>query len=149
MTHGLLYSLISVLTITLSVYPGLCFKASFGFMKDVPNALNWTLIMIQIIFNGFDTVGRYIGGIKPFSLPIKAINTGAALRVLFVPTFLAVALKWPPSYIFDTDWFKMTNIVLVAFSNGYISTLCGTKAPETVQTEEQRASVGSYIGLCI
>ena len=66
-----------------------------------------------------------------------------------MPAFLAVALQWQPGYIFDTDWFKMTNIVLLALTNGYISTLCGTKAPETVQTEEQRASVGSYIGLCI
>jgi len=82
--------------------------------------------MIQIIFNVFDTVGRYLGGLKSFKLPIQAINAGAALRILFLPTFLAVALNWKPAYIFDTDWFKMTNIVLLAITNGYISTLCGT-----------------------
>ena len=132
MTHGLLYSLIFVLLITLSVYPGLCFKASFGFMSNKPNKLNWTLIMIQIIFNGFDTVGRYLGSLKSFDLSIPAINAVSGLRILFVPSFLAVTLQWPPGYIFNTDWFKMTNIVLMALTNGYLITRCGTKAPETV-----------------
>jgi hypothetical protein len=149
MTNGLLYSLIFVLMITLSVYPGLGFKANFDFMSGVPNASNWTLIMIQIIFNGFDTVGRYLGGLPSFDLTISAVNTGAALRILFVPLFLAVALQWPPSFIFNADWFKLSNIVLMALTNGYIGTLCGIKAPGTVQTEKQRAQVGSYIGLCI
>ena len=149
MTHGLLYSLIFVLTVSLSVFPGLSFKATFDFMRGVPNASNWTMIMIQIIFNLFDTTGRYLGGLKSFDFSISAVNTGAAVRVLFLPMFLAFALQWPPSVIVDTDWFKLSNIVLMAFTNGYFCALCGTKAPETTQTEKQRASVGSYIGFCV
>jgi hypothetical protein len=149
MTHGLLYSLIFVLTISLSVFPGLSFKATFNFMNGVPNAQNWTLIMIQIIFNIFDTTGRFMGGLKSCELSISAVNTGAAVRVIFLPMFLAFALQWPPCVIVDTDWFKLTNIILMAFTNGYFCALCGIKAPETVQTEKQRASVGSYIGFCV
>jgi len=51
MTHGLLYSLIYVLLITLTVYPGLAIHTNFKFMDGVPNATNWTVIGIQLVFN--------------------------------------------------------------------------------------------------
>ena len=80
----------------------------------------------------FDTVGRYVGGLKSFDLSISNVNAGSALRSIFILSFLAVALDWSPHFIFATDWFKILNIVVFALSNGYISTLCGVKAPGTV-----------------
>lgn len=118
-------------------------------MSGVQNAKNWTLIGIQTGFNALDTVGRWMAGCETFDLSIPVVKRSAAVRILFVFTFLAVALEWPPQSLFQTDWFQLTNIVLLALSNGYIMTLCGIKAPSTVEDESQRASVGGYIGFCI
>lgn len=148
MTQGLLYSLIFVLLITLTVYPGLAFHTTINFMIDVPNSANWTVIGIQLAYNLFDTVGRWMAGMAVFDLSIRQTNIGALLRVLFVLTFVAVALQWKPDVLFGADWFKVANIVLLATTNGHIISLCACKAPETVTDEKERAQVGSYIGFC-
>ena len=94
-------------------------------------------------------MGRYAGGMKSLDLSIYNVNMGSALRTLFVLTFLAIALDWSPSFIFGSDWFKITNLVLFAYTNGYVSTLCGVKAPGTAKDDNHRASIGGCVGLCI
>jgi len=89
-----------------------------------------------------------MAGTEAFDLSASSVKRSAVVRTIFVYTFLAVAFAWPPSSVFASDWFQMTNIVLLALTNGYILTLCGVKAPKAVE-ENMRASVGGYIGFCI
>lgn len=102
----------------------------------------------MFIFNVFDTVGRYCGGLDYFDLKIKWINYNSYARVVFIATFLLTDFVAPPAWIWDADWFKITNLVLFAFSNGFIRTLCAVKAPGTVD-ETRRAQVGATIATCI
>jgi len=81
------------------------------------------------IFNVFDTVGRYCGSMDFFDLSTRWININAFARVIFILTFLMTDFVVSPKWVWDADWFKITNLVLFAFSNGYISTLCAVKAP--------------------
>jgi len=148
MTQGLLYSLIYVLLITLTVYPGLAFHTTIKFMNGVPNATNWTVIGIQLVYNLFDTVGRWMAGMPFFDMQIRNINISAAIRTVFVLTFVAVALEWKPAMLFGSDWFKVANIVLLAITNGHVVSLCACKAPETATDENERSKVGAYIGFC-
>jgi Nucleoside transporter len=90
------------------------------------------------IFNVFDTVGRYFGGIEAFTIQNKWVNYNSYARVVFIATFLLTDFVAPPTWLWDADWFKITNLVLFAFSNGYIGTLCAVKAPGTVE-ESRRA----------
>lgn len=69
-------------------------------------------------------------------------------RTLFCATFFLVAYKSSPVWLFQTDWFIITNMVVFAFTNGYCSTLCAVKAPQTVPVEE-RGQVGGFIGITI
>ena len=73
---------------------------------------------------------------------------GSYARLLFVATFLLIDFEAPPQWLWNVDCFKVLNLVLFAFSNGYIGTLCAVKAPGTVK-ESRRAIVGAYIGTAI
>jgi len=90
------------------------------------------------IYNLFDTIGRFAGGMRALDLKIHTVNIGSALRIIFVATFLLIDFKVPPVWLFVLDWFKILNLVLFAFTNGYLSTLCAIKAPGTVK-ESRRA----------
>ena len=54
-------------------------------------------------------------------------------RTVFVATFLLTAFEVGPSWLFYSDWFKLTNMSLFAFFNGYLLSLCCIKAPDLVQ----------------
>jgi hypothetical protein len=100
------------------------------------------------IFNIFDTVGRFVGNIEAFELKLRTTKTISYLRVIFVATFLFTDFQVVPRVIWDTDWFKLINLSLLAFTTGYIGTLCAVKVPATVELH-RRAEVGAYIGTCM
>lgn len=77
-----------------------------------------------MIFNVFDTVGRYMGGAPMFTLPDKVVLILTYSRTLFLATFLLIAFHVSPSWLFgdNADWFKIFNMILFALSNGFVST---------------------------
>ena len=93
-------------------------------------------------------MGRFAGGLKYFDLKIRNVKVGSYARLVFVATFLLTDFEAPPQWLWNVDWFKVLNLVLFAFTNGYIGTLCAVKAPGTVK-ESRRAIVGAYIGTSI
>ena len=60
-------------------------------------------------------------------------------------TFLLVSFDVS---FFKDDWFVIINVVLFSISNGYISTLCAVKAPQTVEGAA-KGQVGGFIGITI
>ena len=76
------------------------------------------------------------------SRPATLILTYA--RSIFAVTFLLVAFEVGPSWIIDTDWFKIVNMALFALSNGWLNSLCVIKTPEYVPQEE-RGDIGALV----
>ena len=83
------------------------------------------------LFNVFDTLGRYLAGVPSFMISDKSAIFLCYLRTIFIVTFLLIAFNIPPSWLFglDADWFKVLNMCLFAFTNGFVSTLMAIKAP--------------------
>ena len=54
-------------------------------------------------------------------------------RTAFLPIILAIAFECWPKFIFTTDWFKLLNLVVFAFTNGWLSSLCVIMTPEYVR----------------
>lgn len=148
MTDGLLYALIYIFILTFICYPGLAVDNTIKFMLDWNNYLSWHFIFIQAVFNFMDTVGRFMGGHPKFLLSNLTIKIGSALRTIFLVTMLLIAFDVPPAGLFSSSWFVILNLMLFAFSNGYISTLCAVKAPQTVSGEAM-GMVGGFIGIFI
>ena len=101
-----------------------------------------------IIFNSCDTAGRYIGASPCADLRRKTVIFMSAFRTLFILTFLLIAFEVSPAGLFQADWFKILNYALFSYTNGYTSTLCAVKAPQTV-SGEQKGQVGAFVGVTI
>jgi hypothetical protein len=84
----------------------------------------WQGLFFTFLFNLFDTIGRYMGGVPKFTLSDRAAIISSYLRIVFIATFLLIAWAVPPVWLFGSsaDWFKIINMILFAFSNGFTST---------------------------
>jgi predicted MFS family arabinose efflux permease len=71
-------------------------------------------------------------------------------RAIFIATFLLIAFATDPQWLFghNSDWFKIINMALFAFSNGYVSTLCAIKSPSRAH-DDSKEQVGIFVGVFI
>ena len=133
-TEGLLIALTYVFILTFICFPGLSDDTYFYFLRNVSNEANWFNLLCLIIFNSCDLTGRYIGGSPCSDIPRKGVLIMSGVRTIFILTFLLVAFEVP---LFKADWFKVVNFAVFAFTNGYTSTLCAVKAPQSVEGEQK------------
>lgn len=135
MTQGLLWALLYVFVSTFIVFPGITFDTNLKCLSGLKNSAGWFVLIMNTVFSIFDTVGRKMGGLEFFDLSSGTVKVSAALRTVFIATFYLIAFQVGPSWLFISDWFIVVNMVLFAFSNGYVSTLCAVKAPNSVEPE--------------
>ena len=147
MTDGLLVSILFVFTLTFVCFPGLVEDTELRLLDGVPNMVSWWNLLVLSVFNFFDSMGRYLGGVLLASN--RVVNTMALARSVFLGTFLWVAFEGGPAWVFGADWFKIANLVLFSFSNGYVSTVCAVKAPQQVKEGDARMQVGGFIGITL
>ena len=59
------------------------------------------------------------------------------LRGLFIVTAFLIVYDVGPIWLFgdNADWFKILNMLLFGFSNGYLATQAATKAPNIAPDE--------------
>ena len=131
-THGLLPALAYSFTLTFIVFPGLVQDTDLKFIKGWKNEDSWFVLVTLTEFNVFDTIGRSAAGWSCMNISRKATLIFNYIRTLFLVTFLLVAFEVEPTWLFCSDWFKLTNLALFAFSNGYFTSLCCIKAPAFV-----------------
>lgn len=128
-----LVAIFFVFLVTFIVFPGTTGDTKLMFFKDMDAEKRraWQGLFMTFLFNVFDTVGRYMGGMPKFFLSNRAAIISSYARVVFIATFLLVAWAASPSWLFghSADWFKIINMVLFAFTNGFTSTQCAIKAP--------------------
>lgn len=69
-------------------------------------------------------------------------------RAIFIATFLLIAFHVPPEGLFghNADWFKIINMILFAFTNGWCSTQCAIKAPSRAP-DDSKEQVGGLISI--
>lgn len=71
-------------------------------------------------------------------------------RVIFIATSFIIDYDVGPSWLTGSsgDWFKLLNMALFAFSNGYLSTQCAVKSPSRAPDDSKEA-VGTFVGVFI
>ena len=146
-------SLCWVFIVTFIVFPAAFFKAGFSFDQghgnDPTTEKQLDATYVNLIFNLMDTIGRWMGG--KYVLSSRTTIGLSILRTVFIFTTLACAVFAEPAWLFQSDWFRVTNQILFAFTNGYVSTMCMVLAPQTVQDSEAQNSAGLFgsIFLCL
>ena len=65
-----------------------------------------------------------MGGQPWATLPDNVVLVISYSRVIFIATFVLIAFNSSPIWLFgaQADWFKILNMILFAFTNGYCST---------------------------
>ena len=106
---------------TFIIYPGVCLQTSLHFLKGSQSEATWFVIIMLLIFAIFDTIGRFAAEYyQVLSKDKFVILTG--LKLLLIVTTILISKTDQPSWLLGADWFKITNMSLLSFSNGY----CGT-----------------------
>ena len=145
-TDGLLLALLYVFLLTFICYPGLAINDTLHFLTSVSNYESWHILLIQAIFNLFDTIGRYCGGVSCLILQSNAlIKCLSWSRTVFLASFFLVSFDIA---LFKSDWFILANLVIFSVSNGYVSTLCAVKAPMAV-SGPAKSQIGGFVGITI
>ena len=112
------------------------------------NKESWFVLITLTIYNIFDTVGRGSASCKCIQLSRKTLLWCNYLRTLFIPIVFLIAFEVGPSWLLNSDWFKILNLVLFAFTNGWLASLCIIKTPDYVQQSE-RGDIGTLINPAI
>lgn len=119
--------------VTLAIYPGVTCDTNLKFLSGTnpTTKLAWQTLLLVFIFNVFDTIGRWLGGQPYAQLGPKLTIILSYCRVIFIVTSFLIAYNVPPSGLFgdDADWFKILNMCLFGFSNGFLGTLLAVMAP--------------------
>lgn len=123
--------------ITFIVFPGVCLETKFKFLDGKSGEFAWNSVLMITFFNTFDTIGRFLGGSYQLFTPNTVIIL-TLVRLIFVFTFIMIGLN----KLFQSDWFRIVNMALFAFTNGYNSTLLMIYGPTGVQNEhKERAGI--------
>ncbi|CAI2369505.1 unnamed protein product [Moneuplotes crassus] len=107
------YGLILVYIQTFLVFPGVMLVGGLGFIHNV----SWEVWLIISLYNLADTISRYAS--EYFTI----LNAKTAL-VTTIVRFASVGAFFLAAYditFFRNDYVKIVNIVIIGFSNGYIS----------------------------
>ena len=117
-------------------------------MDGWSNEESWFVLTTLTLFNIFDTIGRGAASWKCMQLTRKPLLWSNYLRTLAIPIIFLIAFEVGPSWLLNSDWFKILNMTLFAFTNGWLSSLCIIITPDYVKQSE-RGDIGALINPAI
>ena len=81
---------------------------------------SWKVWFIVTVYNICDTISRFA---SPLLLRCsqKTVHILVYSRIIFFVTTYLLALKIEPAWIFQSDWARILNTVLLALSHGFTS----------------------------
>ena len=94
-------------------------------ISEEDNKEGWSALLVIFTFNLFDGIGRVVSDNPRFFMNDRLVLILLYSRAIFIVTFiLSVSKDVGPSWLFgeNSDWFKVLNMVIFSFSNGYIAT---------------------------
>lgn len=90
-----------VFMVTFIIFPGTFYDSSFNFLSGISDSderASWYQIIIILLFNVFDTVGRFLGG--KVHIPGPTVILSSVFRVIFVVSTTLIAFKSAPEFLF-------------------------------------------------
>jgi len=122
------------------IYPGVCLK---GQLFSLSPSLNVNTIFL--IFNVFDTIGRYGPNYIEPSKPTTKIMV--FFRFLFLFTFSATAISYKTDFLgfFANSYFIIINMALLGLTNGFITSSIFTLGAQNVPDESLKGKAGGTL----
>jgi hypothetical protein len=86
----ILLALFFVFLVTFIIFPGSFFDTKLSFMNGMESEQTWFILIIIIIFNICDTIGRTLGG--KIMLNTRIVILLSILRVIFIGSTAGIAI---------------------------------------------------------
>jgi solute carrier family 29 (equilibrative nucleoside transporter), member 1/2/3 len=136
-----------IFVVSLICFPGVMDTTNLRFLENVNQAESWFELLMQIVYNMGDAIGRVMGGAECLRLSVKATVFNSYLRTFFIATYFLIMFNVKPDWLFGADWFKIFNSVMFGITNGYLSTLCAILGPSVVadNLKQETASFISFV----
>lgn len=127
--------------LTFLIFPGVMLSTNFDMLAGNKSAKGWFNMTMITLFTLGDTLGRAMVNVwRPFNE--KTIVFLTVGRAIFIFTGIAVQLCMSPAWIFQSDWFRIINMLLFAVMNGYNISLIMLFGPQRVKTlDKERAGL--------
>lgn len=139
-------SVTATFTITIGLFPSLTvFMESTQKCKSNNRFANDLFVPLMfLLFNLFDLIGRLTAGAFKPLFSANKLWIPAMLRLIFFPLFLLckIADSQLPT-VFNNDFCPLFFMILFAFSNGYVASLCMMLGPSL--TESKSAALAGTI----
>jgi hypothetical protein len=131
----------SVYFVTFALFPGVLISTKFDFMDNIESRESWFDISMLTIYAVIDTIGRYLANVWiPFNK--NTVIWLTAHRIIHIPLSIFIELALPPKWLFQSDWFRILNISIFGFTQGYATALVMMLGPEQVKnTEKEKAGI--------
>lgn len=150
-------SVFSVFSVTIGLFPSLIvlLESEKKCTSDSRFFNDLYVPFFFLLFNLFDLCGRVTAGaIKPL-FTVKTVWIAAAARLIFFPLFLLCNItdsKLP--VVFKSDAFPILFMIAMAFTNGYVASLCmmmgaGSVAPKDAPVAGTIMVFSLTAGLCM
>jgi H+/Cl- antiporter ClcA len=119
-----LMALSFVFCITISIFPYVTTDTNLEFLNFIDNndlRYAWTLQILVTVFNVGDTVSRVVRNQKWGNVNDKAALVISYSGLIFLAASFVIAFNTGPEWLTgkDGDWFKILNMFLFSFWNGY------------------------------
>ncbi|XP_069750245.1 equilibrative nucleoside transporter 2-like isoform X2 [Narcine bancroftii] len=126
-----------VFTVTLSVFPVITVRVG-SHTSEGPWKEYFTLVACFLLFNVMDWIGRSVTAVCTWPRKSSQLTLMAVLRAVFIPLFVLCNVKGRVhlTTVFLHDGWYILFMVLFAFSNGYLVTVCTCYAPKLVSPKD-------------
>jgi len=120
---------------TFLMFPGVSLKKH---LTDFNLTFSMSSTLLILIFNIFDTLGKYASDILP-KPRIRTFIIIILLRFLMFPLFLLMTPRWGVEIIRD-DWFALLNMAVFAVTHGFVVSNLMICAPEQAFDNEKETA---------
>lgn len=126
---------------TFALFPGVTLMKQIYDLNST-----WNPVLIVLLYNIFDTIGKYIGVTRIFFTQKKIVALVLA-RFLFFLTFLLNVQNSVDVSFLASAWFCLVNLAFFALSNGYLTTAIFILGSESYSKAQQKEKVGFLMSL--
>lgn len=147
------FSVWFVFMVTIALFPALSAEIEPSPTSDCGGSGVFTkstfTAMMFVVFNGFDLVGRSAAGLIQL-ISKEWLPTASVARVVFFPLFAACNVSGSRlGVVFESSWWALLIMTLMALSNGYVSTLSMIYGPQRVEYGPDSEIAGSIMILAL
>jgi hypothetical protein len=127
--------------VTFVIFPGVMLSTKLDFFENSSANLSWFDITMVTIYAVIDTIGRWVAN---YWIPFTHGNViwMTMSRLIHIPISLLIQLAVPPNWLFSSDWFRILNISIFAYTMGYNTAVVMIFGTQKIKnTEKQRAGI--------